>query len=167
MQHKTFYTLVEGDEMFEEGSKDLREQFGYSEHIPVEKVHEEITGPASFLEMMIILARQMAFEMRGFVRDSSARRWFWEMLDNCGLTHFPDSCFYEAGGEWLVDDILEKILSRDYGADGAGGFFPLSRPSEDMRRKSLISQAQSYMLERYWKREVWPLWRNSRENLRS
>lgn len=93
----------------------------------------------SVLEMLIALARRFSFEMP----DGNDGEWFWHLIDNLGLTRYHD-------GRWhgrVVDQVIERLIWRQYSYDGNGGLFPLRQPHQDQRRVELWFQMESYMLE--------------------
>lgn len=92
----------------------------------------------SVLEMMIGIARHLQFEMNGEVYE-----WFWLLIDNLGLTRHDDRRY----NEMTVDQIIERMVWRQYSYDGKGGLFPLKRPHNDQRKVELWFQMESYMLE--------------------
>lgn len=94
----------------------------------------------SMLELMIALAWKLTFEGEG---EQSV--WFWELIENIGLSPCTDA---SAPDEAIVDHILNKVINRDYAPNGAGGFFPLTRPKEDQRDVELWYQLNAYLLER-------------------
>lgn len=94
----------------------------------------------SFLEMLVALSWRLAFDAGG-----DDREWFWKLIDNLGLLGCTDA---HPPDEAIVDHIINKVINRDYAANGAGGLFPLKEPQEDQRDVQLWYQAQAYILER-------------------
>lgn len=92
----------------------------------------------SVLEMMIGVARHIVFEMDGDVGE-----WFWHLIDNLGLTRYNDKRY---NARW-IDQVVERLVWRQYSYDGKGGLFPLKEPYEDQRQVELWFQMESYMLE--------------------
>lgn len=93
----------------------------------------------SVLEMLIGIARRLSFEMP----DGAVGEWFWHLIDNLGLTRYHD-------GRWhgrQIDQVIERLIWRQYSYDGNGGLFPLHEPHEDQRRVELWFQMESYILE--------------------
>ena len=144
MYRKTFYALVPYDDNRDMDGRALREEYAATT-----RRRTQDDGASSFLEVLIALSKRIGFNMSGIVEDSSTRRWFWEMLDNCGLSRYDDQTFMEKGADWIVDDILEMILSRTYSHTGKGGLFPLMRPRVDQRTVELWTQANEYLLDMY------------------
>lgn len=64
--------------------------------------------------------------------------WFWILLDNLGII--------EADDPW-IEDMLERLNTRDYSFDGHGGLFPLRNPREDQRNIEVWYQMQAYLME--------------------
>lgn len=118
--------------------KDLRLEFLDSNDLP--RNEDWLSFGCSFLEMMIALAWKVAFEGGG----TQAER-FWEMIDNLGLTGCTDA---NPPDEDIINDIVDKVIERDYAANGAGGLFPLMEPDDDQRGVELWYQANAYLLER-------------------
>jgi hypothetical protein len=92
----------------------------------------------SVLELMIGIARHLAFEMG---EDTGV--WFWLMLDNLGLSRYNDRRFHGL----QVQRIIERFVWRQYSYNGNGGLFPLNEPHQDQRHVELWFQMESYMLE--------------------
>ncbi len=46
-----------------------------------------------------------------------------------------------------IDDILERLIWRQYQEDGQGGFFPLAWPEQDQREVELWYQMNAYLAE--------------------
>lgn len=92
----------------------------------------------SVLEMLIGVSRHLAFEAEGKVGE-----WFWHLIENLGLTRYND-------GRWngrLIDQIIERLVWRQYSFDGNGGLFPLQAPHDDQRRVEIWFQMEAYILE--------------------
>lgn len=108
--------------------------------------HSELTRTGwldmgcSILELLIALSWKLAFEGEGEPED-----WFWILIDNLGLIECTDA---NPPDEMILDEILNKVINRDYADNGAGGLFPLQKPNEDQRGVELWYQANAYLLER-------------------
>lgn len=92
----------------------------------------------SVLEMLIGVSRHLSFTAEGEVGD-----WFWHLIENLGLTRYND-------GRWhgrRIDEIIERLVWRQYSYDGNGGLFPLKEPQEDQRKVELWFQMEAYILE--------------------
>lgn len=98
--------------------------------------------PCSILEMLIALAWKLEWDSE----NKTQAEWFWVMLGNIGLTECTDDTDIDPR---IVNSILDVMLNREYGENGAGGLFPLNKPNTDQRTVELYYQAETYLLERY------------------
>ncbi len=150
LHRRIFVPYVEHDENRESDGMELRNE--YLREIGYPKYHE-LDEECTMLEMLIALARHMDFETGDvFVRDSFDDRtdiWFWEMMDNLGLSQFDDANFGDLGGSAYVhvDAIIDRLLDREYKPDGSGGLFPLKYPIEDQRNVEIWYQMAAYLNE--------------------
>lgn len=94
--------------------------------------------PCRLLEMLVALSMGMD-SIVSWSADPHPERWFWEMLENAGISDVDDPGY--------VVEVADRILSRDYDYYGHGGLFPLNRASTDQRRAPIWSQAGAYMCE--------------------
>ena len=109
-------------------------------------------GMCTMLELMVVLSRYIHYELLGgpFERDISW--WFEEMLRNVGLEDYRDGYIEGLGHDEATNEIAEicgRVIFRQYGWDGEGGFFPLMNPGEDQREEELITQMNNYIAENY------------------
>ena len=136
---KEFVYLVSKDENRVEDGKELRYRFLDEEGI--EDVDPNwMHLPCSMLEMMIGLAGLLSFEA-----DRTPHSWFWEMIQNLGLDGYNDRKHIPVRE---VDDILDRVIWRNYDRDGHGGLFPLRHSERDQRRIELWYQMSAYLIER-------------------
>lgn len=142
---KEFVWLIPNDDNRVEDGRDLRYEF--LDEIDEVARHEAdpdwLSLGCSMLEMMIGLARCLAFEA-----DGEARDWFWHMMENVDLRRFNDA--YYKGGEAeteVINEVLDTIIWRTYHRDGHGGLFPLRDAAEDQREVELWYQLNAYLLE--------------------
>lgn len=121
--------------------KDLRREFLRDTNTVLSKVNDGwMDLDCSMLELLVALAWKLAFDGGG-----ESATWFWQMIDNLGLTECTDANPPDAR---IVEEILVKVIGRRYAPNGAGGLFPLQRAEQDQRRVELWYQAQAYLLER-------------------
>ena len=107
-----------------------------------------ITG--TMLELLSVLAEKMAFETYDSQYEASTRKWFLEILGNCGLDkHWFNEHFDNEGNEEAVRDIANTVIFRKTGWDGEGGLFPLVYPQYDQRKVEIIIQMNNYLEENY------------------
>jgi hypothetical protein len=100
----------------------------------------------SVLEMLGALALRCETELMWDPEEGDRTSvWFWEMLDNMGLTSLDDWHFdfdeFEA--------IVEKLNNRTYDSDGYGGPFYIANFDYDMRKMELWYQMNYYIKSKY------------------
>lgn len=111
---------------------------------------DEICGEyGTMMELFVVLAEKMQFELDDSEYEDCAGKWFKEMLMNCGLIGACNDCYGRPGYERDVIDILDTINYRKYGWDGEGSLFPLRWPKNDQRYSELIIQMNNYIEENY------------------
>lgn len=95
----------------------LRDKYAYDMQI---EDYTALSGPCSFLEMLIALALRCENDIMGLT-DSEDRTplWFWSMITNCGLINYDNSEYDERA----VEVIFDRILDRKYTKNGTGGLF--------------------------------------------
>ena len=106
-------------------------------------------GNCTFLEMLIGLARRMAFLMESEEKPKRIVEFFWKMLENMGLTDFSDLRFAALNGDRVVAKATDYVISKRYGPDGKGGLFPVNHPQKDMRQLDLWYQMHAWLSENY------------------
>jgi len=96
----------------------------------------------SVLEMLIGLARRASFET-----GEEPVEWFWRFVENLDMRTYTDEVYSELVRE-EVNISLDRLIDREYEADGTGGLFPLRHPREDQRNVEIAYQLSEYLLER-------------------
>lgn len=135
---REFVWLVPNDDNRLEDGKDLRREFIAEEGL--EHVDQDwIEMGCSVLELMVGLARRLAFEAEG-----EPHYWFWHLMENIKLHRYSDDRKLPVR---RVDEILDRVIFRTYEPDGKGGFFPLKNWHEDQRTVELWYQLSAYVLE--------------------
>lgn len=110
--------------------------------------YEILDGQCSVLEMMVALAVDCEDRIMGDVRNSyedNTPRWFWSMIENVGLDNATNDNF----DEQRVNDIILRVLNRDYEWNGEGSFFPVIHPMEDMRNVEIWYQLNWWLNEQF------------------
>ena len=98
--------------------------------------------PCSVLEMMIALAVRCEESIMGnSAYGDRTRYWFYSMIDNLGLRNMTDANY----DMYLVVDVLNRFLYRQYNEDGSGGLFILSNPHIDARSMEIWMQLNWYL----------------------
>ena len=135
---KEFIWIVPNDDNRLEDGRDLREEFAQDVY-PWFVAEYWMQQECSMLEMLIALARRLAFEDA-----QTVRKWFWEMMHNLNLTDFNDASEYP---EEDIDQILDAVIWRTYHPSGRGGLFPLHHAEEDQRDVEIWYQLSAYLAE--------------------
>jgi hypothetical protein len=87
----------------------------------------------------------IAFSKRAeFATDVPHAQWFWEFIDNLGLTEFNDASEVTTDD---VADILYTFVWRLYRDNGKGGLFPLEGPHQDQRKVEVWYQFCAYLTD--------------------
>lgn len=139
---KEFLWIIPNDDNRAEDGRDLRHEF-VSERNIKNPDHEWMSLGCSILEMFIGVARRLAFEADGEVRD-----WFWILIRNIGLDLYPDSRRFTKRTKDIINEILDDLIWRTYHPNGRGGLFPLEDPKQDQRDVEIWYQLSAYLLER-------------------
>ena len=125
----------------------LRARFEHDSGLPCPEGWDD--WPCSFLEFVVGLAFTMD-EMLMYSPDvNGIPRWFWLMMENCGLAEFDDRTMLEGGkaASDAVAALVRGILDREYDYDGSGGLFPLHHPEEDQRNVEYWVQMNAFVME--------------------
>jgi len=141
---KDFYDLVGNDADRGIKGQELRNIYAKdqtNDPNEIEEIEEALSGPCTVLEMMIGLAQSMTNATYRWLETTTPERWFWEMFTNLTLTETDTSRDFA--------DVVDRMLAREYDADGYGSLFPLENPPEDMRRVEIWVQANRYLIENY------------------
>lgn len=133
------------DENRAAGGINLRRKFAFENGIELQDIG---LGPCSILEMLIALADRMTEILTMDIWD-----WFWDLINNLGLSRFDDTHFDEAG----VSYILSVWLDRGYDSSGVGSLFPLNEYEGDCRNLDVWSQMNIWISENYPHSDEWLL----------
>lgn len=136
MYSTEFRWFVPNDGNRAEDGKDLRRE--WLDSIDREADSRWLDLPCSFLEMLVALARRMAFEA-----EYTPYHWFWHLLENLGF----QTCHDGGYSRTLVNKRMRIVMDRMYDMTGNGGLFPLRKPSKDQRKVELWYQMSEYLLQ--------------------
>lgn len=100
-----------------------------------------LRGPCSVLEMMVALAVRAETIMDDDGIGDRTGQWFWTMIHNLGLTPMTDEGFDRG----RVDEIVARLLNREYEPDGSGGLFTVRNCERDMRKIEIWCQLSWYL----------------------
>ena len=126
---------------------DLRYRFTYEYDIP-NSIMQSALGdkPCSILEMMAALA----LNCEEHIMDNPdignrTSKWFWDMIDNLGLSNMTSSKF-ELG---YANMVINRFLNRRYEPNGRGGLFILKHCRQDLRDVDIWYQMMWYLNENF------------------
>lgn len=135
---------------------ELREDFADKEYGGEDRViattilYEALGENGTVMELLTVLAEKMVFEMTDSQFEASTRKWFIEMILNCGLNPYMfNRDFEHEGNEEFIKDIVNRVIFRKIGWDGEGGLFPLLYAQSDQRKAEYIIQMNNYLEENY------------------
>lgn len=139
---KEFVWSVANDDNRVEDGRDLRFEFMESHGIENDVDVDWLGLGCSMLEMLIGLSRRLSFE-----DDGEPREWFWRLLENVDLARYTDMICDRYTCHEEIDRVLDRVIFREYDADGRGGLFPLNHARRDQRDVELWYQLSAYLIE--------------------
>lgn len=152
MHSVCFLSLIEFDENRSEDGKDLRYEWAETTGGDISRLNDSLSPyTCTMLELVLVLARRMAYEMLDSEYEAGIGKWVMEMLGNAGLATFRND-YFETEREYSENRIrcvLNDIICRRYLPNGEGGFFPLERSPKDQRTTELLTQMNNYLAENY------------------
>lgn len=122
-----FTWFVPNDDNRLEDGRELRLEFVHAQGIDDADENWLHHMGCSVFEMMLGLARRLAF-----LEEGKLRAWFWILVDNLGP---------------VTDESLESLVQRTYESNGVGGLFPLKHPKYDQRKVEIWYQANAWLIE--------------------
>jgi len=123
----------------------LRYRFGYACDYDQRMIADYLDDrQCSILEMMVALSQRIEEQ---FMRDPEfgdrTGVWFWQMIENLGLTSMYDEKYRAK----YVSRILRQFLDREYERDGWGGLFCVKYSDVDFRTLEIWDQMCMYIEE--------------------
>ena len=117
----------------------------------ISREYQHPNGFCTMLELMLVLARRLQYELKDSEYEHGIAYWFHELIDNTGLGKFNN---YIVEADWdacasEITQICGAVIFRQYGWDGEGGFFPLTFCRIDQRNQELLVQMNYYIAEHY------------------
>lgn len=138
-----FVYELEMDANRAEDGKDLRWRFAYENGYvnEAEFLYSE-DKPCTVFEMMVALV----VRIEDHIMDdpdigSRTSKWFWHMIESLGLSECSDDLFDVSAAE----DVIFRLLRRDYEPDGRGGLFTIENCVHDLRQVEIWYQAMWYL----------------------
>lgn len=141
LHEKEFVWLVANDDNRVEDGRALRDEF--AEEHGVQGSEQWHADPCTMLELFLVLARSLAFQM-----DDEVDIWFWHLVEVLGLKRYND-LEYDTLASEIIDEALDNVIWRRYEPNGVGGLFPLRHAEEDQREVELWYQLNAYLLEQF------------------
>lgn len=141
--HKTeFVWLLSGDDNRAEDGVELRRRFLIAGDIPDDL--DWRGQPCSLLEMLIAFSSRAEFQS-----DEPAIQWFWEFIENLGLSECNDASGFHPDD---VNEVLDRLIWRTYDYSGRGGLFPMHHPKHDQTKVEIWYQFCEYLVDqdRLW-----------------
>lgn len=146
-----FLSLIEFDENRAEEGRELREEWAESQGGDISET-EMLPYTCNMLELILVMARRMAYEMMDSQYEAGVGKWVMEILENAGLATFRND-YFETDPEYhgnRIKAILKDIIYRRYLHTGDGGFFPAKfYTTKDYRKMELLTQMNNYLAENY------------------
>lgn len=139
MFQKEFVWLVPNDDNRIIDGTDLRTEFLLEADAP-RFVSPDGFGPCSVLELIVGLGRRLSFFAGG-----NAEGWSWQLVVNLELHRLSDPLGKIRSTR--ANEILDRMIWRNYNPDGTGGLFPLAWPQEDQKKVELWYQMSAYVEE--------------------
>lgn len=128
-----FYAVIDMDENRIVDAIEFRAEYEQSKTGCRGAIDDEI----SVLEVMVALAvRCEDHIMCNFEYGNRTPKWFWYMIQSMGLLDYDDFNYIPEE----IDDILRKMLERDYDFDGFGGLFYIENSIHDLRKADIWYQ---------------------------
>lgn len=141
MYSTEFIWFIANDDNRAEDGRALRYEF-LQERQPGDtpEVREWFSLGCSFLEMLVGVARRLAFEA-----GDDPRMWFWQLLETLDLTQYNDASRYRRGH---IGETIDRVIWRTYEPDGRGGLFPLDYAQEDQTEVEIWYQLSAWLLQK-------------------
>ena len=121
---------------------------GYS-NLEIERGLRVNDLPCSVLEMMVALSFRIEEQiMDDYDYGNRTGQWFWNMITSLDLGGYNDTNFTNARRK-TAEDIIGRLLSREYKPNGEGGLFTLEHPKCDLRDVDIWTQAMWFLDENF------------------
>ena len=156
LQSINFIPILDMDENRSCECRELRDEFIDYKFInhPEEKesngdiLKRALPYSGTYMELLVVLAFYISYNLLESEYDSEPQKWFFELLENCGIFDVND---------YVINDLkrrdirnrIDLINIRRFNWDGEGSFFPLRFPHSDQRYEEIIVQANNYIEENY------------------
>lgn len=152
--HRTYFlSMIEFDENRTEEGKMLRDEWMDTEGGDTSALEDLIPYSCTMLELILVMARRMAYEMMDSQYEAGVGKWVQELLENAGLATFRND-YFETDPDYQesrIRAILKDIIYHRYARTGEGGFFPLYTvvPAVPQPESELLTQMNNYLAANY------------------
>lgn len=138
-----FIYIIGLDSNRAEDGVNLRYRFGHEcGYADVEVSNCLDDRECSVLEMMVALSNRCEEHIMDDPDiGNRTGQWFWDMIENLELDTMSDTMFDER----YVDEVIERLLNREYGRHGEGGLFLTPNCRYDLRSEEIWYQAMWYL----------------------
>lgn len=140
LYQQEFVWIVPNDDNRVEDGRYLRYEFLDENELSSEVDPAWLHAGCSVLEMIFGVANRLTFQV-----DRTPLHWFWELMNNLGLSGYNDREF----DAQHVAEVTNNLIFRTYAPDGVGGLFPLEHPPNDQREVEIWYQMSLYIQERH------------------
>lgn len=151
MHMKEFVWVIGNDDNRQQDGRDLKLLFTKEMDGKGRKIKEarkSYNDAVSVLEVLIGLSERV-----GFLIDVDPPICAWMLIKNLKLDKYHDQEFdnnYRGYNRVeRVNDILDRLIWRNYQHNGTGGFFPLKHPSKNQRSVEIWYQMTEWIEENY------------------
>ena len=145
-----FRWSVHNDDNRISDSVELRYNYQADCGVPMAELQELLNIPCSVIEVICGLAIRMDDAMRDPEGGAHIDRWFWELIDNLGMSEFTNEAYER--GLWSLNDvrkIVDIFMDRTYDELGHGGLFPRNVCYKNQKECELFEQMNGYLNEFY------------------
>lgn len=143
LHSREFTYILDMDVNRAEDGVSLRYRFGHDCGYDYDVIDECLgDGPCSVLEMMVALALRCEEDIADDPElGDRTGLWFWSMITNLGLGSMDDSKF----DPYFTDEVICRLLNREYGRNGEGGLFTVCHSGHDLRDVEIWCQMCWYL----------------------
>lgn len=150
LEEREFYWSVPNDDNRAADGKYLRIEF--QDEIGDGSYFKNIDAPCTVLEMMIGVAERMDDVLYDSECGPRIDVWFWEIIENLGLSKSTDLEISEHGdfGNQYIDSAITQLLERTFGRNGVGSMFPIYKNvSKNQRTSEIWDEMNDYITENF------------------
>lgn len=137
-----FFVVLPMDENRVDDGLSLRYRYSIARGLSAQdRLNLKRLHPCSILEVMVSLAVRSEEEYMRAGEDNTTGKWFWYMVSSLGLQGMIDVVYDSS----IVQEVLRKMMVRDYSPDGAGSLFYIPGCKEDLRVIEIWYQCMTFL----------------------